>query len=174
MITILSDDKNQSVGKRMYELMKTKGIGTEYINVSGLNIKPCYSCGYCSTKSYGKCVLEDDMDPILRKVVRSDTLILITAVTWGSFSSDIKKVLDRMAILGDSCYHVKKKELVKGMRCNMKEMFAIGVKDNCSKEEMDAFTTLLDENVTIMDISGKAYVVKEESKLEAVLEEICR
>lgn len=174
MITILSDDNKQSVGKRMHERMKTKGISTEYISVSGLNIKPCYSCGYCSTKSYGACVLDDDMDPILRKVVRSDTLILITPVTWGSYSSDIKKVLDRLAILGDSHYHVNNKELVKGMRCNIKEMFAIGVKDNCSKEEMDAFTTLLDENVTIMDIGGRAYVVNEDSKMDAVLEEICR
>lgn len=174
MITIVSDDKKQSVGKRVYELIQSKGLETEYISTAGLNIKPCYSCGGCSTKSFGKCILNDDMDPILRKLIRTDTLILVTPVTWGSYSSDVKKVLDRTAIIGDSHYYVKKGELIKGMRCNIKHMFAIGVKDNCSSEEKDAFTTLLRENVAIMDISGKAFVVNEDSKIESMVEEICR
>ena len=174
MITIVSDDKKQSVGKRVYELIKAKGLEPEYISTTGLNIKPCYSCGACSTKTYAKCVLDDDMDPILRKLIRTERLILVTPVTWGSYSSDVKKILDRMAILGDSHYHVKKAELVKGMRSNIKQMFAIGVKDNCNTEEIDAFATLLHENVAIMDINGKAFVVNEESRIEPMVEEICR
>lgn len=174
MITILSDDKKQNLGKRLYELINKKGVETVYISSAGLNIKPCYSCGACSTKTYGRCILEDDMDPILRTLVRADKLILATPVTWGSYSADIKKILDRMAILGDSHYYVRKKELIKGMRCNMKSMYAIGVKDNCSSEERDDFCTLLQENVKIMNIQGKAFVVNEQSELQSMVEEICK
>jgi multimeric flavodoxin WrbA len=174
MITVLSDDKQQNQGKRLYELIKEKGIETEYISTTGLNIKPCYSCGACSTKTYGKCILVDDMDPILRKLIRTDKLILATPVTWGSYSSDIKKILDRTAIIGDSHYYVKKGELIKGMRSNLKHMFAIGVKNNCSTEEIEEFASILFENVKIMNIDGKAFVVNEDSKLESMVEEICR
>lgn len=174
MITILSDDNKQNVGKRLYEQIKAKGLDSQYISTIGLNIKPCYSCGGCSTKTYGKCVLDDDIDPILRKVVCTDKLVFVTPVTWGSYSSNLKKVFDRTAVLGDSHYYVKKGELVKGMRCKIKQLFAIGIKDNCSTEEKDAFYELLHENVKIMNISGKAFVVNEESEIDSIVEEICR
>ena len=174
MITIVSDDKKQTIGKQVYELIKQKGVETEYISTVGLNIKPCYSCGACSTKTNGKCILEDDMEPILRKLIHADKIIYATPVTWGTYSSDIKKILDRTAIIGDSHYYVKKGELIKGMRSNIKHMYAIGVKDNCSSEERDDFATLLHENIKIMNINGKAFVVNEGSKIESMVEEICR
>ncbi len=174
MITIISDDKKQKIGSRIYELIKERGEEVEYISTVGLNIKPCYSCGACSTKTYGKCILEDDMDSILRQLVRTDKLILATPVTFGSYSSDIKKILDRMAILGDSHYYVQKGELIKGMRCNIKHMYAIGIKNNCSPEERDDFAALLMENVKIMNINGKAYVKQDDRKIEAIVEEICK
>lgn len=174
MIIIVSDDKKQNIGKRVYEFIKKKGLETDYISTAGLNIKPCYSCGACNTKTYGKCILEDDMDFILRKISRADKVVYVTPVTFGTYSSDIKKILDRTAILGDSHYYVIKGELIKGMRCNMKQMHAIGVKDNCSAEERDDFDAILYENVKIMNIIGNAYIVNEDSSVETMVEEICR
>lgn len=174
MITIISDDKKQSTGKRVFELMKSKGIDVEYISTVGLNVKPCYSCGGCSTKTHGKCVINDDMDAILRKLIRTDKLVLISPVTWGSYSSDIKKVFDRSSILGDAYYYAKKGELVKGMRSNIKQLFAIGVKANCREEEKEVFHKLIYENVKIMNISGNSFIVEQESEILPVVEEICR
>lgn len=173
MITILSDDKKQSLGQRVFELMKSKGVDVEYISTVGLNVKPCYSCGGCSTKTYGKCVINDDMDVLLRKLIRTEILVLVSPVTWGSYSSDIKKVFDRCSIIGDSHYYAKKGELVKGMRCNMKQLYAVGVKANCSKEEKEVFSKLHYENVNIMNISGKAFIVEEENETLPIVEEIC-
>lgn len=174
MITILSDDKKQNIGNKLYGMFQSRGVAAEYISISGLNIKPCYSCGGCSTKTYGKCVIQDDMDVILRKMIRTDKLIWVTPVTFGSYSSDTKKVFDRSAVLGDTHYYVKKGELIKGMRNNVKEVFAVGVKDHCSKEEKDAFEKLLQENINIMNVGGKAFVVEQHSEIASIVEEICR
>lgn len=174
MITILSDDKKQSIGKRVFELMKSKGMDVEYISTAGLNVKPCYSCGGCNTKTYGKCVINDDMDAILRKLIRTEKLVLISPVTWGSYSSGIKKVFDRSAVIGDIHYYEKKGELVKGMRSNMKQLYAVGVKANCREEEKEVFYRLHYENTTIMNIGGKAFIVEKESEIVPIVEEICR
>lgn len=174
MIIILSDDKKQDIGKRMYEKIKSKGMDVDYISTVGLDIKPCYSCGYCSTKTYGKCAINDDMDAILRRLIRADKMVLVTPIMWGSYSSSIKRVFDRTAIIGDSHYYVVKGELVKGMRSNIKRMFAVGVKNNCSEDEKMTFEKLLYENVRIMNISGEAFVLNDDSEINAVLEEICR
>lgn len=174
MITILSDDKKQNIGTQIYELMKSKGLEVNYFSVVGLDVKPCYSCGACNTKTYGKCILKDDMEPILRKLIRTDRLVLVTPVTWGGYSSDIKKVFDRTSVLGDIHYYVKKGEMVKGTRSNMKQIYAIGVKDDCSQEEKETFDRLLQENANIMNISGKAFIVEQNCNSVSIVEEICR
>lgn len=174
MIAILSDDEKQNIGKKLRDLLLSRGIETEYISTAGLDIKPCYSCGSCNTKTYLQCCLRDDMDPILRRIIHADTWVLVSPLSWGSYSSSLKKVLDRTCILGDSHYYVKNGELVKGIRCNNRRLFSIGVKDHCSREERDAFSHLHHENITIMNISGKALVVDGNSEAASIAEEILR
>lgn len=174
MITILSDDKMQRVGNRILEQIRSKGEDIEYISVSDLDIKPCYGCGSCSTKTYGKCVLQDDMEPILRKLIRTDRLVLVTPVTWGSYSSAIKRIMDRISVIGDSHYYVVKKELVKGVRGNLKKMFAVGVKEDCDEVERSAFQELLQENIHIMNIGGEAFISSENGDIKRLVEEICQ
>lgn len=174
MIAILSDDRKQDIGARIHEYIKSKGLEVEYISTSGLNIKPCYSCGGCSTKTYGKCILKDDMDAILRKVIHADKVIFVTPVLWGSYSTDTKKVFDRMAIIGDTHYYYRKGQIVKGSRSNMKQLIAVGVKDNCMEEEKDTFHKLVYENTHIMNIAGKSFVVGQQCDAESIAEEVCK
>ncbi|WP_010245642.1 flavodoxin family protein [Acetivibrio cellulolyticus] len=172
MIVILSDDKKQSLGNKIYESIRSSGMEAEYISTSGLNIKPCYSCGSCSTKTYRRCVIKDDMDAILRKWVRADKIIIVTPVVWGSYSLDTKKVLDRIAVVGDLHYYVHKGEIVKGIQSNMK-MVVVGVKERCCKEESEAFNSLVHENINIMNICGNAFVADPNSETAAIMEEVC-
>lgn len=174
MIAILSDDEKQNIGRNLYECLVSRGQEAEYISTAGLDIKPCYSCGSCSTKSYLKCAVKDDMEPILRRMIHAETWILVSPLTWGSYSSSLKKVLDRTCILGDTHYYVKKGELVKSMRCNVRRLFAVGVKDLCSEDERNAFSSLHHENITIMNVHGKALVADMNCEAASIAEEILR
>jgi len=160
MLTILSDDTNQRVGQQLYQGLCDKSVEAEYISIADANIEPCYSCGGCTDKTYGKCIVRDDADRILSRLIRSDIMVLVTPVTWGSYSFKTKRILDKCAVIGDRHYHVKNGEMVKGRLGNNHHFYVIGVKDQCSAEEKEVFKNLVAENIKIMDINGNSYVVE--------------
>gem|GEM_PF-6264235 len=63
-IVILSDDSIQDVGKQLYETLCNQDIDVQYISIGNVDVKPCYNCGGCIYKSYGKCIIRDDGDDI--------------------------------------------------------------------------------------------------------------
>ncbi len=173
MITIIADETCEAVGRNIEAALQKSGKETAYISMAGLDIKTCFSCGYCSTKEYGKCFQKDAMEPILRTLVKSETMVVVTPVTFGSYSSAVKAVIDRTCILGDTHYHVIRGEMVKGMRSDIKYQYVVGVKEACCEKEQQYFHNLLAENIRIMDIQGKSWIIKPDDTPEELLEVIC-
>ncbi len=61
-----------------------------------MEIKHCIGCFNCWTKTPGKCsIYKDAGDNILQEVLQRDIVILFTPVAFGSYSSELKKALDR-------------------------------------------------------------------------------
>jgi multimeric flavodoxin WrbA len=175
MIIILSDHTNQKVGERLYEHLNNKKIMTEFISVADLNVEPCYSCGGCTNKTYGKCIYRDDADMILSKLIHSDVMIMVTPVKWGSYSFKTKRVFDKCAVIGDRHYYEKNGELVKGKIGNINTFIAVGVKDHWLNGEKEVFENLVAENLKIMNIKGRAYLIDDSNHkrtLEAIVEEL--
>lgn len=176
MVTILSDDSKQEVGHKLYEEFLQNQIEVEYVNVAEADVKPCYGCGGCTYKSFGKCVIRDDMDIICPKLIRTDYTIMVTPIVWGSYSYHSKKVLDKCAVIGDRYYHVKRGEIVKGIQGHFK-LYVIGVKEGCSHEEANAFHNLVKENINIMDTKGSSYIVNPmhcEEHITNIVKEVCQ
>jgi multimeric flavodoxin WrbA len=160
MITIIADENNCDIGRKLQEGFLTKHLESNFISLENVEVKPCYSCGGCTYKTYGECVFRDDDDWILRKIIKSDTLILVTPVTFGSYSFKVKRVFDKFGLIGDRHYQVINRELVKGgIQGELKNIFAVGVKDNCKLDEKAAFEALVRENLIITTALGKSYVV---------------
>lgn len=152
MIVIVSDNKKENIGTKLYEYYKSKNEDIEFIPASGRNIKPCYGCNGCTDITYGKCIFRDDMDEILPILIKGDIIIYTFPLTWGGFSYDVKKVLDKTALIGNRFYKVKNKELVKGMIGNMKKVVGVAVSEKASKKEQSTFESFVKELGTIMDI----------------------
>ena len=73
-----------------------------YFKIKDFDILPCSSCGSCNEASPGKCVLKDDHEIIIEKVALCDSLIFLTPIKYGGYSSTLKKILDKFMIIGDS------------------------------------------------------------------------
>ena len=58
-------------------------------------IRSCLGCFGCWTQTPGRCVLPD-ADDITASVVQSDLVIYLTPVTFGGYSSELKKVVDHL------------------------------------------------------------------------------
>jgi hypothetical protein len=159
MITILSDDTYQKAGQAICNLFTKKGIDTSYIPAANVNVMPCYGCGSCTDKSFGKCIIRDDADKFCATIIQSETMILVTPVTWGGYSYKVKKVLDKCSLIGDRTYRISRGELVKGMQGNLKSFYVIGIKDNCSEQESKVFHGLAAENINIMNLKGNSFLL---------------
>ncbi|WP_414732251.1 flavodoxin family protein [Acetobacterium carbinolicum] len=169
MITILSD--HTEVGERLNKKLRDGKIETEFISLTDLDVVPCYSCGGCTDKTYGQCIHRDDADIILPKLMKTDVLVMVNPVKWGSYSFKMKRVFDKCAVIGDRHYYCKKGELVKGKIGRVHTLVAIGVKDQWKNDEKSAFKNLVVENIKIMNIKGSVYMV-DDSNLNVCLESV--
>ena len=172
MIVIISDESSGKLGVALKEAAGRAGAQVVHFAANTLHIKPCAACGSCSGKTYGRCVIRDDMQQVLPKIASCRALVLVSAVVFGGVSHHIKKVMDRMAAVGDPRYQVSGGELVKGgMSGQGMSYYMVGTGDKLSETERSAFLFLHEENRNIMNTRGKAFLLHS-SPDQAVIDDI--
>ena len=132
----------------------------KFISLQGVNIKPCYGCGGCTEKTFLRCVVRDDADYILPYIAQSEIVIIVTRITYGGYSFEMKRLADKFSPLVTIHYGYKNGELVKGLHDSKLRFFAVGVHDNATGEEQQAFGFLVNETLNITRWSGKPLIVK--------------
>ena len=175
MITIISDDSRGDWGSFLEDAFLSTGRQLVRLSANTLDIKPCTGCSSCSGKTYGRCVMKDDMHLVVQKIAGCQALVMLSPVVFGGVSHHIKKVMDRIAVLGDPRYRMKDGELVKGMRVPGLRYYMIGIGDKMSETEQKAFLSLHAENRKIMDVKGQAFILDssmDKSALEQIAKEI--
>ena len=82
----------------MEELLRGGGnaAGFELIDTTGMNISHCVGCNCCWLKTPGVCAIQDDYEPILRKMNRADQVWLISDTRFGFVSWQTKNIVDRI------------------------------------------------------------------------------
>ena len=83
----------ETITRIALEAAEEEGAETELITLAGKEIKPCDACRVC--KQTGKCHINDDLPPILEKMLGADGIILATPVYYGSATPQIKALIDR-------------------------------------------------------------------------------
>ena len=67
----------------------------EAIALREKHIAGCLGCFGCWVKTPGICVIDDYGREATKKIVQSNLMIWLTPVTFGGYSSELKKALDR-------------------------------------------------------------------------------
>ena len=91
-----------------------RGFDVERVTLRELAIAPCTGCFGCWTRTPGECVIEDGARDVLRSYVGSDIVVYVTPLTFGGYSSQLKKLLDRFipvldprfTIVGGEVHHL--------------------------------------------------------------------
>ena len=60
-----------------------------------LDIRHCAGCFGCWVQTPGICIIDDAGRDVARAIVQSDLAIYLTPVTFGGYSAQLKKALDR-------------------------------------------------------------------------------
>lgn len=75
------------------------GAATELFHLYDLDFKGCISCFACKTrggKSYGKCVLNDGLAPVLEKIAAADALVIGSPIYFGTVTGETRSFLERL------------------------------------------------------------------------------
>jgi len=73
-------------------------VGAEVTTIvlNGDKITPCRGCFMCWVKTPGLCIMNGDgVNDIAKLEINSDTIIMLTKITYGGYSFDCKSLLDR-------------------------------------------------------------------------------
>jgi multimeric flavodoxin WrbA len=77
----------------LLEGVREEGGVPEIIRLCDLKISPCISCGGCDKT--GKCVVEDDMIPLYKKIISTDKAIISSPIYFYGVTAQTKAFIDR-------------------------------------------------------------------------------
>lgn len=86
---------------------QSAGHTFEKIVLNELKFSPCQECGGCAKE--GKCIIDDQMQPIYEKLDAADAVVLASPIFFGSLTAQVKAMIDRY-----QCRWVAKYVLNKG------------------------------------------------------------
>lgn len=86
----------ETVARIATGMLRERGWEVDTLSLRDLAIAPCTGCFGCWVKTPGTCLIPDAGREAARMAIGSDLLVLVTPVTFGGYSSQLKKSLDRM------------------------------------------------------------------------------
>jgi hypothetical protein len=138
-----------TVQETLTEELRASGWEVEAILLSTMNIKACIGCFRCWHTTPGICsgVKGDEAEEVIRNVINSQLMVFLTPLTYGGYSSEIKKIYGRflgllqpgMQIIDGEVHHLKRYD-------EYPSFLAIGVTDIIDKDEVELFKTLVERN----------------------------
>ena len=146
-----NDITAETVSKLCTDQLKRLNYPVNLINLCSIEISSCLGCFGCWVKTPGICVIDDVGRDIAKSVVQSDLVITITPITFGGYSYELKKALDRlipilspffMKIAGE----IHHKPRYKRYPCYIN----LGILSEMNNEMADTFTKLATRNAINM------------------------
>lgn len=93
--SLTCDDSLAPVHEAIVGYLEAKGWRVEPLMLRHLEIADCLGCFGCWIKTPGVCVIDDSGREVAERMAKSDLVIYLSPVTFGGYSSELKKALDR-------------------------------------------------------------------------------
>ena len=148
--------------------LERSGHTVETVVLSRDEIKPCVGCFGCWIKTPGICAITSDAaNDIASKEVNADALVLLSEITYGGFSADVKSFLDRSVQNILPLFKMYKGEMHHpGRYKRFPAWIAIGY-GNVSDAEKHTFIRLADRNeLNMRPVRHLALAVQDSDELE--------
>lgn len=137
----------------MYEL-ENDGWEIDSILLQNVNIAPCQGCFECWIKTPGECKIDDEGREIAKKMVHSDLIIHFTPITFGGYSYELKKAIDRFIPVLLPFFTKRDGEVHHTHRYEHRaSIIVIGILPQTNEEKETVFKTLVQRNSLNMGAS---------------------
>ena len=93
----LEDDQSmERINRLTEEALIEQGYEVESIVLNEKKIRECMGCFGCWVKTPGICVIDDYGRVLTETIINMDLVVYLTPIVYGGYSSELKKVLDRI------------------------------------------------------------------------------
>lgn len=94
------NDRALAIAREVFETrLKKNGWHVRSFTLRDIKIAPCMGCFRCWIMTPGICAIRDAGQDIAKVAAQSDLWIFLTNVTFGGYSSELKKAIDRIICL---------------------------------------------------------------------------
>jgi len=146
-ILVLSDQKGEKTGLKDVLLEILSEHQTASVTLNYKNLKPCVGCYGCWIKTPGLCVFtEDSGNELCKQEMNSDAVVILSELTYGGYSADIKSFLDRMISNISPFFKLSHKEMHHEMRYERFPAWITIGYGKSTEEEKRLFTELNERN----------------------------
>ena len=137
-------------------------------------IAPCLGCFGCWLRTPGKCVINDAASDLPRKIMQSDFVFLLTPVTFGMYSSQLKKAMDRYACpLLLPFFQKINGEVHHSIRYDKNpKLIAVGVLSGPDEESEYNFSTLVSRNGINLHTTAVSNIVYSTDKSDVIKQKV--
>ncbi|MDR1686974.1 MAG: flavodoxin family protein, partial [Desulfovibrio sp.] len=122
--------------EKIVEGAVSQGAAAELIHLRDLSFKGCISCFHCKDphgKSYGRCIIQDELTPVLQKAHAADVLVLGSPFYFSMETALMRACMERLWFQ----YHLYTNK--KAPLSPRKKATALVYTMNVRREEMEAF-----------------------------------
>ncbi|MGC4120604.1 MAG: NAD(P)H-dependent oxidoreductase [Myxococcales bacterium] len=131
-------------------------------------VQACYGCGACGLVTPGICTVQDPMQQIFRKIVKSRVFVLASPIRFGTHHSELKKAIDRCQPLMVPLYTVRGGELNFRPRYSQPPLLlGVGLLAKADSEQESAYRALMERHGgNLAMASGAAVLLASDSAAE--------
>ena len=85
--------KNSNTDRLVKAILAATGLGTEFVKLSRINVRPCFACKKCVPDNI--CKVQDDFQELAEKIKAADALIIGAYTPYGQIDGFTKALLER-------------------------------------------------------------------------------
>jgi multimeric flavodoxin WrbA len=169
-----SDIFSNKIGNKIINAGEKEGWKIDPIILRDKNIGPCRGCFNCWIKTPGQCIIKDDAQEVVQKIVKTDLLIYLTPIIFGGYSYHLKKVLDRSIGIIMPFFRKVEGEVHHKMRYKQYPyLLGIGIDYSADPNNAKLFDKLIERNSLNFEVGGfESKVISPDTKREDIQNEL--
>ena len=170
------EDFPESLIKDLLDYLRAKNFEISSRILREEKIAGCLGCFGCWLKTPGNCVIKDAGHDLPKQVMHSDVVFLLTPITFGMYSSELKKALDRFPcpVLLPSVNKVHGEIHHAPRYANYPTLIAIGSLPSEDKESEETFKTLVSRNAINLHTKAAASIIYSNDQPEVIKEKLLK
>jgi len=131
----------------LLDVLRRDGSEIEIFRLREMKLAHCLGCFGCWVKTPGMCVEDDAGRQIAKAVIQSDSTVFYTPVTFGGYSPELKKMVDRFVQIASPYFLVDHGEVHHPARYpHRPRLLMVGVQRQPNSHEAHIFKTLAGRN----------------------------